>query len=82
MQKVLTYYIEVNKKINPKVTEFQEECENQGFVFDRYPLDDYFEEYEYDYGELIYSQEYGKLQQLLFIFKMLIPPFGFSLNSL
>ena len=40
-------------------------------------MDDYFEEYEYDYGELVYSQEYGKLQQLLSIFKIIIPIFGF-----
>ena len=70
-------YIENKERANPKVAKFQEECENQGFVFDRYPLDDYFEEYEYDYGELIYSQEYGKLQQLLYIFKIIIPIFGF-----
>lgn len=70
-------YIEPNKKSDPKVAEFQEECEKQGFIFDKYPLDDYFEEYEYDYGELVYSQEYGKLQQLLSIFKIIIPIFGF-----
>lgn len=66
-------YLEPNKKSDPKVAKFQEECENQGFVFDKYPLDDYFEEYEYDYGELIYSQEYGKFQQLACIYKILIP---------
>ena len=70
-------YIRKNENVNPKVAEFKEECENQGFIFDKYPLDDFFEEYEYDYGKLIYSQEYGKLQQLLFIFKILAPVFGF-----
>ena len=70
-------YIRKNENANPKVAEFKEECENQGFIFDKYPLDDFFEEYEYDYGKLIYSQEYGKLQQLLFIFKILTPIFGF-----
>lgn len=65
------------EKANPKVARFREECENQGFIFDKYPLDDFFEEYEYDYGKLIYSQEYGKLQQLLSIFKIIIPIFGF-----
>ena len=70
-------YIGNKEKANPKVARFQEECENQGFIFDKYPLDDFFEEYEYDYGKLIYSQEYGKLQQLLFIFKILTPILGF-----
>lgn len=72
-------YIEPNKKINPKVAEFQEECEKHGFVFDRYPLDDYFEEYEFDYDELIYSQEYGKFQQLAYIYKILIPILALNL---
>lgn len=70
-------YIGNKEKSNPKVARFREECENQGFIFDRHPSDDFFEEYKYDYGELIYSQEYGKLQQLLFIFKILTPIFGF-----
>jgi hypothetical protein len=70
-------YIGNKEKAKRKVAEFKEKCENQGFIFDKYPLDDFFEEYEYDYGRLIYSQEYGKLQQLLFIFKILTPIFGF-----
>ena len=68
-------YIGNKEKANPKVAEFKEECENQGFIFDKHPFDDFFE--EYDYGKLIYSQEYGKSQQLLFIFKILTPIFGF-----
>ena len=66
-------YIENKKRANPKVAKFQEECENQGFVFDRYPLDDYFEEYEYDYGELIYSYKYKKLNIFNEVFKISIP---------
>jgi hypothetical protein len=71
-------YILPNKKNDHKVAEFQDECKKQGFVFDRYPFDNYFEEYEYDYGELIYSQEYGKFQQLVYIYKILIPILAFN----
>ena len=70
-------YIGPNEKPDPNVAIFKEKCEQQGFVFDYHPLDDFFEEYEYDYGKLIYSQEYGKLQQLLYIFKIITPIFGF-----
>ena len=66
-------YIGNKERANPKVAKFQEECENQGFVFDRYPLDDYFEEYEYDYGELIYSYKYKKLNIFSDVFKISIP---------
>ena len=66
-------YILNKKRVNPKVAKFQEECENQGFVFDRFPYDDYFEEYEYDYGELMYSYKYNKLNLFSNVFKMFIP---------
>lgn len=66
-------YIGNKKRANPKVAKFQEECENQGFVFDRYPLDDYFEEYEYDYGELMYSYKYNTLNHFSDVFKISIP---------
>ena len=66
-------YIGNKERANPKVAKFQEECENQGFVFDRYPSDDYFEEYEYDYGELMYSYKYNTLNHFSDVFKILIP---------
>ena len=66
-------YLGTNKKPDPKVTKFKEECERIGFVFDNYPLDDYFEESVIDYGELIYSYQYKKTPQLIEIFKVLIP---------
>lgn len=75
---VIGFPIVPNKKNDHKVAEFQDECKKQGFVFDRYPFDNYFEEYEYDYGELIYSQEYGKFQQLVYIYKILIPILAFN----
>lgn len=65
-------YIEKKEKANPKVAKFKEKCEHQGFVFDSYPLDDYFEEYEYDYGELIYSYQYKKLNHFINVFKISI----------
>ena len=66
-------YIGNKERVNPKLAKFQEECENQGFVFDRYPLDDYFEEYEYDYGELMYSYKYNTLNHFSDVFKISIP---------
>ena len=62
-----------NKKPDPGVTKFKEECEGIGFVFDNYPLNDYFEESVIDYGELIYSYQYKKTHQLIEMFKVYIP---------
>ena len=74
-------YIENKERANPKVAKFQEECENQGFIFDKYPLDDFFEEYEYDYGELMYSYKYNTLNHFSDVFKISIPML-FSYNLL
>lgn len=68
-------YIGRNKNSNPKITKFKKECENQGFVFDNYPLDAYWGEDEYDYGELMYSYEYKKSTFLGETCKILIPMF-------
>ena len=75
-------YIGNKKRANPKVAEFQEECEDQGFVFDRYPFDDYFEEYKYDYGELIYSYKYKKLNIFSDVFKISIPMLNLLILSI
>ena len=74
-------YIGNKERANPKVAKFQEECENQGFIFDKYPLDDFFEEYEYDYGELMYSYKYNTLNHFSDVFKISIPML-FSYNLL
>ena len=66
-------YTGPNKKPNPNVAIFKEKCEQQGFVLDNYPSDDYFEECEHDYGELICSYQYKKLHHFNDIFKILIP---------
>lgn len=66
-------YIGPNEKPDPNVEIFKEKCEQQGFVLDYHPLDDFFEEYEQDYGELVYSYQYKKLHQFIEIFKILIP---------
>lgn len=39
------------------LNDFKQQCENFGFYFDDYPVDEYIEFYEYDYGELVYSQK-------------------------
>ena len=72
-------YIGNKEKANPKIAKFQEECENQGFIFDKYPLDDSFE--EYDYGELMYSYKYNTLNHFSEVFKISIPML-FSYNLL
>jgi len=66
-------YMGANKKPDPTVAKLKEECERQGFVFDNYPLDDYFEEYEREYGELIYSCAYKKIHHFNYFLKILIP---------
>ena len=66
-------YISPNKKPDPNVAIFKEKCEQEGFAFDNYPLFDYYEECEQDYGELVYSYQYKKLHQFIEIFKILIP---------
>ncbi len=61
------------ERADPKIFKFKEECENQGFIFDSYPFDDFFEEEEYDYGKLIYSYKYKKLNDFSDVFKISIP---------
>lgn len=66
-------YIGKHGKLDPKVDEFKEECKNQGVIFDNYPSDDFFEECEYDYGELMYSCKFKKLTHFIHVFKVSIP---------
>lgn len=57
-----------------KIQKFHEDCKQHGFLFDDYPLcDDHDEASVYDFGTLIYSQEYSMINQFVSLFQILIP---------
>ena len=56
------------------IRRFQEVCEESGFCFDKFPLEDTdYEVSEPDYGEVIFSQEYTKAYGLLYMWSYAMP---------
>jgi hypothetical protein len=63
-----------SKRTTEKIQTFQEECEQKELYFDKYPFsDDEFEEYEYDYGELIYIHKYSTIHRWILMLKIMLP---------
>ena len=52
---------------------FQNRCKEYGLHFDQYPLYNDFDEYEHDYGELIYKHKYSTIHQWRLMIQILIP---------
>ncbi len=60
-------------KLADKVLLFQNRCKEYGLHFDQYPLYDDFDEYEHDYGKLIYKHKYSTIHQWRLMIQILIP---------
>ena len=56
-------------KLADKVLLFQNKCKEFGFHFDQYPIYDDSEEYEYDYGELLYKHKYSAINLCISMIK-------------
>lgn len=60
-------------KLANKVLTFQNQCKKYGFYFDQFPVYDDFEEFEFDYGELIYTHKYSVGHHLMQLLKIMSP---------
>jgi hypothetical protein len=60
-------------KLKSKVAEFQSRCQENGFCFDKYPLYDCdSEQFEFDWGELLYVHKYSESKRWLSTGKIIL----------